>query len=128
MLRRYTGLLIAALALALLIILPQSAEAQSTFGTNWTGQFFTTTNFTGIFVTSSYPAGMNFNWPGVPTTSDGVTPVPGFVQSDNFSARFTSAQAFAATGTYQFTGFADDQLRVFIDGIEVHNQTLPGRR
>jgi uncharacterized protein YraI len=129
MFKRPWHFLAAAVALMLALTLrwsPQPIEAQPPFtGTaTWTAQFYPTTNFTGNAVTATYSA-LNFNWPGVPTQSNNVTPVAG-IPADNFSARFTSTQTAAQTGEYTFTGFADDQIVVFIDNIEVFRQTVPG--
>lgn len=114
------------LSLFALIVPRMVVEAQATFGTNWTAQFFPSTNFTGSPVAASYPNGLNFIWNGIPTQSDNITPVAGFGLSDNFSVRFASAQNFPQAGNYQFFGQADDQIKIFIDGIEVLNQAVPG--
>ncbi len=89
-----------------------------TFGTNWTAQFYnSTTPGTGTLVAStSYPNGLNFNWPGQPTDSNGLplTTVP----ADNFSAIFSSSQTFAA-GVATFSITVDDRATVTIGGQPV---------
>src|SRR4051794_11723955 len=103
--------------IVLLVMLVFSSAASliqaQDFGTNWTGTFFPSNNLTGTGVPVSNIQGLNFNWgTGVPVIN-GV-PVPG-IPADNFSARFTSVQTFAA-GTYTFTAASDDGIRVYIDG------------
>jgi uncharacterized protein YraI len=84
------------------------------FGTNWSGTFFPTNNFSGSGVPVSGIAGLNFNWgANAPFITPGV-PITG-IPADNFSARFTSAQTFNA-GTYTFSVVSDDGVRVYIDG------------
>lgn len=129
MLRRsfaFAGIITGVFLMLALVLSPSTVDAQATFGTNWGATFFTETNFTGTSVATTYPNGLNFNWPGVPTQADNVTPVPGFTEADNFSVRFTSTQTFAAVGTYTFFGFVDDQMTVFIGGQQAFQQTVPG--
>ncbi|MEP6988447.1 MAG: PA14 domain-containing protein [Chloroflexota bacterium] len=83
------------------------------FGTNWSGTFFASNDLTGTGVLITGIAGLNFNWGIGAPVIDGVA-VPG-IPDDNFSARFTSVQTFAA-GTYTFTAASDDGIRVYIDG------------
>lgn len=125
--KRYAAMLTALAAVVLLLTVNRApVQAQATFGVNWTATFFTETNFTGTTATASYPSGLNFNWAGVPTQADGITPVAGFPDADFFSVRFISSQTFATTTTYRFSGFVDDSMTVLIDGISVYTQGTPG--
>lgn len=91
-------------------------QAQFT-GTNWTGQFFNNTTFSGNFQQVVYPSGLNFNWGfNAPTQADSVTPVPG-IGADNFSARFDSTQIITQAGTYRFIVRVKDGVRVTINNI-----------
>ncbi|MFO7323860.1 MAG: PA14 domain-containing protein [Chloroflexota bacterium] len=96
--------MVALLALAVLPAEPARAE----FGTNWTVEFFNNTNLSGppVLTQSGLP-GVNFDW-------GTGSPAPG-VNSDGFSARFSSVQAFAG-GTYDFVVTSDDGVRLLIDG------------
>ena len=103
-------LVIAALVLSLAIVLAE-------FGTNWTGQFYNSTDLTGgVVATEVYATGLNFDWNGVPE-DDGGSPIVA-VAADNFSARFTSTQTFSS-GRYQFQITATDGVRLYIDGVLV---------
>ncbi len=109
---------IGALGLLLIVLLFGMTLSFSTtqaqeFGTNWSGTFFPTNNFTGSGVPVTGINGLNFNWGGGPPVINGVA-VPG-IGADNFSARFVSAQTFN-TGGYTFTVVSDDAVRVYIDG------------
>jgi hypothetical protein len=118
------GLLIIMAAVILLSMSPDPTYAQ-TFGSGWTGQFYNTTTFTGSIVAiASYPSGLSFTWPGQPMDGNGL-PLAA-VNADNFSARFATSENFAAAGSYRFFGTADDQIRVYLDGIEVYYGTQPG--
>ncbi|MCA0452451.1 MAG: right-handed parallel beta-helix repeat-containing protein [Chloroflexi bacterium] len=86
----------------------------ATFGINWSAAFFASSNLTGTAVNVSGINGLNFNWgSGLPIVNGNA--VPG-MPADNFSARFTSTQSFAA-GTYNFVASSDDGVRVYIDGV-----------
>lgn len=110
-------LIIVAFVLFLLVLLP-GLIVQADFGSNWSVTFFNDANLGAACTANCTFTGLsaiNFNWgTGVPIVnglSVGVNP-------DNFSARFTSTQNFAA-GDYQFVASSDDGIRVFIDGQNV---------
>jgi len=104
------------LGLMLLVVLP-TASAQE-FGTNWTATFFNTPDLSGpVVATQVGLPGINFNW-------GTGSPVPGAVNVDEFSARFTSTQQFA-DGTYEFIVTSDDGVRMFIDGVLVIDEFVP---
>lgn len=107
-----------ALLFALVLSAPDPAQAQI-LGTGWIGRFYddiTLTHSTGM-IEESYPGGIYFNWgTGLPMKADHVTPVPE-VSPDYFSARFGSRQPLDQIGTYLFTVFVDDGVRVYIDGV-----------
>ncbi len=84
------------------------ALAKADFGTNWTALFYNNPSLSDApVVTQSSLPGVNFNW-------GSGSPAAG-VNSDDFSARFTSTQTFAG-GSYDFVVTADDGVRVLIDG------------
>lgn len=115
--RNYLFLLIFVAVLCLVpgILVSDVAEAQI-LGTNWTGQFYNTNNLSGgVVATAAYPNGLNFNWGnGGPRDSTGNV-IPG-VNSDNFSALFSSSQNITQPGSYRFTVRVNDGVRVRING------------
>jgi len=87
-------------------------EAQ-TFGSNWFGEYYNNTTFSG----SSIPrndAQILFSW-------GAGSPNPGFINSDNFSVRWTTTENFDE-GTYRFTAVAQDGIRVLVDGNPIIDQ------
>jgi hypothetical protein len=108
MVKQMRGWFSLAAMLTLVAALLSPALARADFGTNWTAVFFNTPNLTeGAVLTQTNLNGVNFNW-------GSGSPAPE-VNSDNFSARFTSTQTFAG-GTYDFVVTSDDGVRVYIDG------------
>jgi glucose/arabinose dehydrogenase len=70
-------------------------------------QYFNNKTLSGSPVATDCVTAINYDWGlGSP-----VAPV----NADNFSARFTTTQTFAA-GTYKFTLTGDDGIRLYIDG------------
>ncbi len=105
--------------LAVLALTPAvTVEAQAQFGTNWTAQFFNTTDLTGPVVgTAAYPTGINQTWPdGFPR--DGANNIVPGVNNNNYSARFTTVQTLPA-GNYTFILTFDDGVRFKIDSTIV---------
>jgi uncharacterized protein YraI len=126
MFKRFRIFIPALMALLLLALAPGMVSAQVSFGTNWSAEFWNNTNFEGIpAAITVYPGGLNFNWgTGRPRDANNVELAA--VNPDNFSARFQTTENFLQAGDYTFSGFVDDQVRVFIDGIEVFSQATPG--
>ena len=107
---------------AILAVAVKPAQAQIT-GTNWTAAFYNNTTLSGDPVASElYPEGLYFNWgEGTPYNADNSMPVSG-VNEDNFSVRFTSTQTFVEAGTYVFTIYVDDGMRIFFNDVPVIDQ------
>jgi hypothetical protein len=114
--RHLRYVMIVLFALAAVALLPQSVT-RADFGTNWTAQYFNSRDLSGAAVlTQTGLPGVNYSW-GSGSPGSGVN-------SDDFSARFTSTQTFAA-GTYDFVVTSDDGVRVFIDGVNVLDRFTP---
>lgn len=124
MIKRIFGLAaVTSLMLALFGALLVGTVAAQTTGTNWFGTFYNNTTLSGSPVATnvSYPNGLLLNW-GDSAPRDGLNnPVPG-VGADNFSATFTSAQSFAQLGTYTFTVYANDGVRITLNGQVLTDQ------
>jgi glucose/arabinose dehydrogenase len=79
----------------------------------FTGEYFGNRDLAGAPVLTRQDEKIDFDW-GQGSPASGV-PV------NNFSARWTKSQSFAA-GTYRFTTTTDDGVRVFVDGVQVINK------
>ncbi|CAG0954708.1 MAG: hypothetical protein IAE83_17845 [Anaerolinea sp.] len=90
------------------------ALAQGQTGSNWLAFYWNNTSFTGSPAFSRVDAAVNFNW----STN---SPVPGIINADNFSVRWSNRIFFPA-GTYRFRGGADDGIRVAINGQVIINR------
>lgn len=104
------GLLMLIWVLVLPDIMPQPLAAQQ-FGSGWTGSYFNSTDFSGNPVFTRIDQQINFNY-------GTGSPVPGFVNTDNFSIRWTNLEDFVA-GTYRFTAIAETGVRVYIDNVVI---------
>jgi len=80
---------------------------------NWTGQYYNNTDLSGSPVLVRSEAFPSFNW--------GTGSPDGSIQSDNFSARWTSTQTLDAA-SYTITVRADDGVRVAVDGNTYINE------
>ncbi len=114
-------MLVLMLSMSLISFTPSRTVEAQTFGTGpWTAQFFNSPDFTNpsnCTAAVTYTI-LNFNWGGVPTLADGVTPIPCNTPADNFSVRLSSTQAFTA-GTYTFSATANDAFSLTINGVQV---------
>jgi hypothetical protein len=96
--------LLAALGL-LLAVDTQSAAAQ-TSNALWFTTYWNNPNQSGDPVATKSEGNIDHNW-------GNGSPVPGAVNADNWSARWTSYVDFAP-GTYRFTVTSDDGARIFL--------------
>jgi len=115
------GMLLVVLMLGALVV-QTPTQAQIT-GTGWIGNFYNNTALTGapLAANISYPNGLYFNWGATPPKDSTGIVIPG-MPADNFSAVFTSTQQFTTVGTYSFTVFANDGVRLYIDNQIVIDQ------
>ena len=78
--------------------------------TGWWGEYWTNDSLSGAAAMCRADPALSFDW------ATG-SPDP-LIPADNFSARWTRVQEFAA-GTYDFTTGSDDGVRLFIDGVQM---------
>ena len=82
-------------------------------GTGLTGRYYndpgTGTKFTTLVRTRT-DATVNFDW------SSG-SPVPGVVQTNNFSVRWTGQVQAPVSGNYTFSTVSDDGVRLWVNGV-----------
>jgi PA14 domain-containing protein/galactose oxidase-like protein/K319-like protein len=89
-------------------------------GTGLTGRYYndpgTGTKFTTLVRTRTDPT-VNFDW-------GTGSPVPGVVNTQNFSVRWTGQVQAPATGNYTFSTVSDDGVRLWVNGkLLVNNWT-----
>lgn len=90
------------------------------FSKPYSAQYFNNTSLSGTPVLTRTDYGLADYWWG------SASPAPGVVNSDNFSARWTRTQDFAA-GTYKFTASGDDGMRLYVDGqLAINGWNNPG--
>ena len=121
MFKRLVWLTVVVMLVLMFSIQADVTRAQVSFGSNWFAEYFNEGNFNfagAPVVTLTYPGGLNFNF--------GTNPPVAGVNAEFWSARYTTTENFPATANYQFVGVADDQIRVYIDGILVFEQLTPG--
>jgi glucose/arabinose dehydrogenase len=88
-----------------IVLNPKAATCPAT---SFTTQYFNNKTLSGTPVATDCVTTINYLW-------GAGSPKPGIVNTDNFSARWTTTQAFNA-GTYKFTLTGDDGIRMYIDG------------
>lgn len=82
----------------------------------WRGEYFNNTNLSGSPVLTRDDPDLNFDW--------GIGSPDPSVPADNFSVRWRRTLPFTA-GTYVFTAFSDDGVRVYLDGALIINDWGP---
>lgn len=108
------------MSVVLLVLLAMTASVGSAqnFGSNWTGQYYANTTFSGDPAIVAVDQAINF-------TYGAGSPYPGFIPADNFSVRWTGFQTIPA-GSYEFIASAQDGVRVTVDGQVFINQLDAG--
>ncbi len=78
---------------------------------NWRAEYFNNRDLSGSPVTVRDDANLNFDW-------GAGSPIPGTVNQDNFSARWTRTLVFEP-GNYRFRVTVDDGVRVFVNNARI---------
>jgi len=82
-------------------------------GTGLTGQYYNDPGSGSKFTTlvhTRVDATVNFDW-------GSTSPVPGVVQADNFSVRWTGQVEAPVSGSYVFSTQTDEAVRLWINGV-----------
>jgi hypothetical protein len=98
-------ILLPIILLALVLIQPPPASAQST--ATWTGFYFANPNLQGAPIFARDDAGIDFNW-GAASPGEGIP-------ADNFSVRWVRWIFVDTPGDWTFTTTTDDGVRLFVD-------------
>jgi hypothetical protein len=86
-------------------------------GTGLTGRYYNDQGNGSKFTTLRHTrvdAQVNFDWAS-------GSPVPGVVQANNFSVRWTGQVQAPVSGNYVFSTVTDDGVRVWVNGVRVIN-------
>lgn len=84
-------------------------------GVSFSGSYWNNTSRSGTAALTRTDTAIDFDWGGGSPAS--------VIQSDNFSAQWTSTVTIPTTGNYQFRFKADDRAELFINGNSVISQT-----
>ncbi|MDZ4765672.1 MAG: PA14 domain-containing protein [Chloroflexota bacterium] len=104
------------IGVALVLLVGVSPVGAQTYGTNWTAAYWNGSSFIGApLVSTSLGGGIDFDW-------QLDSPQPS-INADDWLARFTSTQTFAA-GQHEFVFIADDGVRLYIDNILIFNDFI----
>lgn len=92
-----------------------NAEPTESTGSGWTAAYFNNTTLSGVPVwVETIPGEIDFFW-------GNASPVPGIVNEDDFSVRFSTVRSFDDR-LYGFSVISDDGMRIFIDGVIVYDE------
>jgi hypothetical protein len=79
----------------------------------WLGEYYDNASLSGTAVVVRQDASIDFNWGNSSPAAD--------IPSDGFAVRWRGRWQFTE-GTYRFTAYSDDGMRVWIDGALIINQ------
>ncbi len=83
-----------------------SPAAQNSF---WSAEYYNNVNLAGPPALLRPDADINFFWP------EYTSPAPGYVNTSNYSVRWTRQLYFNTAGNWVFTTVSDDGMRVWVD-------------
>ena len=93
---------------------PSSSGGSSGTGTGLRAEYFNNTNLTTPILVTRTDATINFDW--------GInSPVPGTINVDNFSVRWTGQVEAPVSGNYTFSTSTDDGVRLWVNGVQLIN-------
>ncbi|MDY7076502.1 MAG: PA14 domain-containing protein [Chloroflexota bacterium] len=96
---------------------PTATATPPPAGEGWAGQFYNNKDLAGSPVATRHDPWIGFEW-----GTD--SPVPGLVQSDHFSARWTTKLELT-TDHYRFCAMSDDGVRIWVDDELVLDKWYP---
>ncbi len=98
--------------------LPTPTAAPPVNFSGWKGEYFDNPNLQGDPVLIRDDAEINFNW-GTESPAAGMP-------ADNWSARWTNTRDEVAAGTYRFSVWVDDGVRVWLDDVLIIDGWVSG--
>ena len=101
----------AVLLLLLIVLAPAVGASPALDSTVWSGEYYNNVTLSGPPSLLRGDPNLDFFWP------ENTSPAPGFVNSNNYSVRWTRSLYFNATGNWIFTTLNDDGMRVWVDDI-----------
>lgn len=101
------------LAVSLIAVLVGLTPARAA-DDQWSASYWNNTALKGKTAWTQTESAVNYNW-------GTKSPVPGKVNADTFSARWTRSVNFTA-GSYVFTSGSDDGIRVWVDKSKIIDQ------
>ena len=107
--------LVLVVLLMVVLVVGVSAETSS----SWKAQYWNNTSFRGSPVVERQEQDIFYTW-------GRTSPVPGRVNQDLFSVRWSRTVNFTA-GTYEFKARADDLMRIKVDGKIIVDMWYPDR-
>ncbi len=105
--RFFLALGLLALLASLAPVVSATPAAQSTV---WSAEYYNNTSLSGPPALLRGDADISFFWP------EYTSPAEGFVNSDNYSVRWTRSIYFGSAGNWVFTTVNDDGMRLWVDG------------
>jgi hypothetical protein len=100
-------------ALLLVVATPPTSQAQGPVDPRgvsaWTAEYFNNIALTGSPAFARDDATIDFFW------REGTSPVPGYVNVNNYSVRWTRSINFTSAGKWTFHFVADDGVRLWVD-------------
>lgn len=97
------------LALAFVLV-PAAGASPALDASVWSGEYYNNMTVSGPPVYLRGDSDINFFW------AEGTSPIPGWVNTSQYSVRWTRSVYFDTTGNWVFTTVNDDGMRVWVDG------------
>lgn len=91
---------------------PIEEEESESVSSQWEARYYNNTDLSGTPVLTRNEAYIDYNW-------GTGSPESGKVNTDHFSVRWTRDVDFRFSGTYRFSAWVDDGVRVYVNGTRI---------